>query len=56
MTVLKQQEKCRICSGTNFEHFLDLGFSPPADQFFESRAFKGTGNFISSNGTNLYRV
>ena len=36
MTVLKQQEKCRICSGINFEHFLDLGFSPPADQFLKA--------------------
>ena len=40
MTVLKQQEKCRICSGTNFEHFLDLGFSPPADQFLKAEHLK----------------
>ena len=36
MNALKQQDNCRICSGTNFEHFLDLGFSPPADQFLQA--------------------
>lgn len=40
MTPFKQQNNCRICSGTNFEHFLDLGFSPPADQFLRAEHLK----------------
>ena len=41
----KQQEKCRICSSSNLEEFLDLGFTPPADQFLRNEQLKEPETF-----------
>ena len=30
-------KKCRVCNAFDFFNFLDLGFTPPADQFLTAK-------------------
>ena len=38
--------KCRMCSGSSFYKFLDLGEMPPADQFLYKHQLPSTQNPI----------